>query len=84
MVRILYDLGVWCQSTGCLCFLAVGVGGLQAPTPTTNPTQPSSPHPREEEDVNRRLDRKMTDAFAQIWKIHKDKGVPVREIPGRS
>lgn len=32
----------------------------------------------EEEDVNRRLDRKMTDAFAQIWKIHKDKGVPLR------
>ncbi|GBG00463.1 glutamate dehydrogenase, partial [Raphidocelis subcapitata] len=32
----------------------------------------------EEEDVNRRLDRKMTDAFAQIWKIHRDKGVPLR------
>ncbi|KAI8464925.1 MAG: glutamate dehydrogenase [Monoraphidium minutum] len=32
----------------------------------------------EEEDVNRRLDRKMTDAFAQIWKIHTDKKVPLR------
>jgi hypothetical protein len=43
------------------------------------PTQPTArPAAREEEDVNRRLDRKMTDAFAQIWKIHKEKAVPVR------
>lgn len=32
----------------------------------------------DEEDVNRRLDRKMTDAFHKIWAIHKDKGVPLR------
>lgn len=32
----------------------------------------------EEDDVNRRLDRKMTDAFAQIWRIHREKHVPVR------
>ncbi len=25
----------------------------------------------EEDDVNRKLDRKMTDAFAAIWAIHK-------------
>lgn len=32
----------------------------------------------EEEDVNRKLDRKMTDAFAAIWAIHKEKGLPLR------
>lgn len=32
----------------------------------------------EEEDVNRKLDRKMTDAFAAIWDIHKEKNVPLR------
>lgn len=32
----------------------------------------------EEDDVNRRLDRKMTDAFAAIWRIHQDKRVPLR------
>lgn len=32
----------------------------------------------EEDDVNRKLDRKMTDAFAAIWDIHKEKGVPLR------
>ncbi|KAF8056868.1 hypothetical protein HT031_006212 [Scenedesmus sp. PABB004] len=32
----------------------------------------------DEDDVNRKLDRKMTDAFAKIWAIHKDKGVPLR------
>jgi len=46
------------------------------PTAQHQPNAPIVPH-REEEDVNRRLDRKMTDAFAQIWKIHKEKGVPV-------
>jgi glutamate dehydrogenase (NAD(P)+) len=32
----------------------------------------------EEEDVNRKLDRKMTDAFHNIWKIHQDKKIPLR------
>jgi len=32
----------------------------------------------EEEDVNRRLDRKMCDAFAAIWAIHKEKNIPLR------
>mmetsp|Transcript_11863 Transcript_11863/g.25473 ORF Transcript_11863/g.25473 Transcript_11863/m.25473 type:complete len:449 (-) Transcript_11863:687-2033(-) len=32
----------------------------------------------EEEDVNRKLDRKMTDAFAAIWEIHKQKNIPLR------
>lgn len=32
----------------------------------------------EEDDVNRKLDRKMTDAFAHIWSIHKEKNVPLR------
>lgn len=32
----------------------------------------------EEEDVNLKLDRKMTDAFAAIWKIHTEKKVPLR------
>jgi len=32
----------------------------------------------EEDDVNAKLDRKMTDAFAAIWKIHKEMGVPLR------
>eukprot|EP00879_Flechtneria_rotunda_P014212 GHRR01014849.1.p1 GENE.GHRR01014849.1~~GHRR01014849.1.p1 ORF type:complete len:170 (+),score=47.31 GHRR01014849.1:1123-1632(+) len=32
----------------------------------------------EEDDVNRKLDRKMTDAFSKIWAIHKEKNVPLR------
>lgn len=32
----------------------------------------------DEDEVNRRLDRKMTDAFHKIWAIHQDKGVPLR------
>eukprot|EP00878_Enallax_costatus_P000638 GHUV01000741.1.p1 GENE.GHUV01000741.1~~GHUV01000741.1.p1 ORF type:complete len:451 (+),score=119.24 GHUV01000741.1:190-1542(+) len=32
----------------------------------------------EEEDVNRKLDRKMTDAFHKMWTIHKEKNVPLR------
>lgn len=32
----------------------------------------------EEDDVNRRLDRKMTDAFSAIWRIHQEKNVPLR------
>lgn len=32
----------------------------------------------DEDEVNRRLDRKMTDAFHKIWSIHQDKGVPLR------
>lgn len=32
----------------------------------------------EEADVNRRLDRAMTDAFAPIWAIAADKRVPLR------
>ncbi|KAL6745631.1 glutamate dehydrogenase [Haematococcus lacustris] len=32
----------------------------------------------EEDDVNRKLERKMTDAFAAIWAISKSKGIPLR------
>ncbi|KAF6263223.1 hypothetical protein COO60DRAFT_1491188 [Scenedesmus sp. NREL 46B-D3] len=32
----------------------------------------------DEDDVNRKLDRKMTDAFQKIWAIHKEKAVPLR------
>jgi glutamate dehydrogenase (NAD(P)+) len=32
----------------------------------------------EEDDVNRKLDRKMTDAFHAIWKIHTDRNLPLR------
>eukprot|EP00775_Hariotina_reticulata_P006184 gene6184-6422_t len=32
----------------------------------------------DEEDVNRKLDRNMTDAFHKIWAIHTDKKVPLR------
>ncbi|KAG2487515.1 hypothetical protein HYH03_013933 [Edaphochlamys debaryana] len=32
----------------------------------------------EEEDVNRKLDRKMTDAFAALWAVHREMGVPLR------
>ena len=32
----------------------------------------------EEEDVNRKLDRKMTDAFKAIWAIHEEHKVPLR------
>jgi glutamate dehydrogenase (NAD(P)+) len=32
----------------------------------------------EEDDVNRKLDRKMTDAFAAIWKLHVEKKLPLR------
>jgi glutamate dehydrogenase (NAD(P)+) len=32
----------------------------------------------DEDDVNRKLDRKMTDAFHKIWSIHTDKKVPLR------
>lgn len=32
----------------------------------------------EEEEVNRRLDRKMTDAFKSIWDIHSDSRIPLR------
>lgn len=55
---------------------------------TTNASSlcpPSPPPPQnlqnfrwEEADVNRRLDRAMTDAFAPIWAIAADKRVPLR------
>eukprot|EP00798_Chlamydomonas_sp_ICE-L_P016585 gene16585-22821_t len=32
----------------------------------------------EEDDVNRKLDRKMTEAFAGVWECHKEKNVPLR------
>ena len=32
----------------------------------------------EEDDVNAKLDRKMTDAFAAIWEIHATKKIPLR------
>jgi len=32
----------------------------------------------EEEDVNRKLDRKMTDAFKGIWDVHQEMQVPLR------
>lgn len=32
----------------------------------------------EEEEVNRRLDRKMTDAFERIWDVHTTQKVPLR------
>ncbi len=28
--------------------------------------------------VYRKLDRKMTDAFAAIWELHKEKNLPLR------
>jgi glutamate dehydrogenase (NAD(P)+) len=32
----------------------------------------------EEEEVNRKLDRKMTDAFRALWEVHEQKRVPLR------
>ena len=32
----------------------------------------------EEEEVNRRLDKAMTDAFAGIWDVHTQKQIPLR------
>jgi glutamate dehydrogenase (NAD(P)+) len=32
----------------------------------------------DEDDVNRKLDNKMTEAFADIWRIHKDRRVTLR------
>lgn len=32
----------------------------------------------EEEEVNRRLDRCMTESYAAIWKIHKERKLPLR------
>lgn len=32
----------------------------------------------EEEEVNKRLDRAMTEAFAQIWEISRQKKLPLR------
>ncbi|DBA97999.1 hypothetical protein WJX82_003201 [Trebouxia sp. C0006] len=32
----------------------------------------------EEEEVNRRLDKAMTDAFAAIWEVHNQKNIPLR------
>ena len=31
-----------------------------------------------EDDVNSRLDKAMTDSFAAIWDVHKDKNIPLR------
>lgn len=31
-----------------------------------------------EEDVNSRLDKAMTDSFAAIWEVHKDRKIPLR------
>lgn len=31
-----------------------------------------------EDDVNSRLDKAMTDAFAAIWEVHKEKNIPLR------
>ena len=32
----------------------------------------------EEGDVNRRLERRMTDAFEGVWDIHKTRRLPLR------
>ncbi len=32
----------------------------------------------EEEEVNRRLDKAMTDAFAGVWDVHTSKRIPLR------
>lgn len=32
----------------------------------------------EEAEVNKRLDQKMTEAFAGIWELHRDRGLPLR------
>ena len=32
----------------------------------------------EEEEVNRRLDKAMTDSFAAIWEVHNQKNIPLR------
>ena len=32
----------------------------------------------EEEEVNRRLERVMVDAFQAIWAIHKERNIPLR------
>ncbi len=32
----------------------------------------------EEEEVNRRLDRRMTDAFERIWDVHTGQKLPLR------
>ena len=32
----------------------------------------------EEEEVNRRLDKAMTDAFAGVWDVHTSKHIPLR------
>ncbi|KAK9805535.1 hypothetical protein WJX72_003871 [[Myrmecia] bisecta] len=32
----------------------------------------------EEDEVNKRLDRAMTEAFASLWSVHKDKRIPLR------
>ena len=32
----------------------------------------------EESEVNKRLDRCMTEAFAALWDIHREKRVPLR------
>jgi len=32
----------------------------------------------EEEEVNRRLERVMVDAFQAIWAIHKERSIPLR------
>jgi len=32
----------------------------------------------EEDEVNRKLDRKMTDAFRNIWEIHTNRNIPLR------
>ena len=31
-----------------------------------------------EDEVNEKLDKAMTDAFANIWKVHQDTGLPLR------
>ncbi len=32
----------------------------------------------EEHEINRRLDHAMTEAFAKIWEMHKERGIPLR------
>lgn len=32
----------------------------------------------EEDDVNKKLDRAMTEAFQSIWSIHTNKQIPLR------
>mmetsp|Transcript_21565 Transcript_21565/g.59934 ORF Transcript_21565/g.59934 Transcript_21565/m.59934 type:complete len:452 (+) Transcript_21565:314-1669(+) len=32
----------------------------------------------DEQEINMRLDRKMTDAFKEVWTIHQSQGVPLR------